>query len=271
MAQEERRRQAALEEEQAYLEELERRRQMRLYEEEMERRRQECLYGQAMEERIRQNQRLYEEEMERRRRRLFAAAYDERKLKIQQQKQKEEEEATRVRREAVRRTSPRYQLVCGPDGCLYRILMNPSDECNCNHEDRGTCLDATYEPSAAPIFEEESPSSASSMVTSVPSVSAEKKDAPVFKNVTFNISINHGDEKEDFIDNTSKPTKAKKRSSKKKEKKSSLKSCHIVIGEVEDASDSECEDEFGDYFHNRRPTTPGMWIEPVEGLNARII
>jgi len=32
--------------------------------------------------------------------------------------------------------------------------------------------------------------------------------------------------------------------------------------EVEDASDSECEDEFHDYFHNRRPRA-GEWIEPV--------
>jgi hypothetical protein len=267
MAQEERRRQAALEE-QAYLEELERRRQRRLYAKDMERRRQKRLYEQAVEERIRQRQRLYEEEMDRRRR--FAAAY-ERKLKMQQQKQKEE--ANRVRQEAARRASPRYQIVRGKDGRLYRILMNTSDECHRNHEDRGTCLDTKYErPSAAPSLEEECPSSASSMVTSDPSASAKKKDKAVFKNVTFNININRGNEKEDSIDvSTSKPTKVNKQSSKKKGKKPSLNSCSIAIGEVEDASDSECEDEFGDYFHNRRPTTPGMWIEPVEGLNARII
>ena len=269
MAQEERRRQAALEE-QAYLEELDRRSQRRLYSEDMKRRRQQRLYEQATEERIRQHQRLYEEEMERRRR--FAAAH-ERKLKMQQQKKKEE--ANRVRQEAARRASPRYQIVRGKDGRLYRILMNPSDECHRNrHEDRGTCLDTKYEqPSAAPILEEDSPSSASSMVTSDPSGSAKKKEKPVFKNVTFNININqHGNEKEDSIDSSaSKPTKVKKHSSRKKEKKPSSNRCPIVVGEVEDASDSECEDEFGDYFHNRRPTTPGMWIEPVEGLNAWII
>lgn len=33
--------------------------------------------------------------------------------------------------------------------------------------------------------------------------------------------------------------------------------------QVEDASDSECEDEFSDYIRNRRPKD-GEWIEPVE-------
>merc|ERR1712007_15734 len=36
-----------------------------------------------------------------------------------------------------------------------------------------------------------------------------------------------------------------------------------ILVEVEDASDSECEDEFSDYFRNRRPSM-GEWIEPVE-------
>jgi len=37
---------------------------------------------------------------------------------------------------------------------------------------------------------------------------------------------------------------------------------------VEDASDSECEDEFRDYFHNRRPKA-GEWIEPVDGIDIK--
>jgi hypothetical protein len=270
MAQEERRRQATLEE-QAYLKKLDKRSPSRLYSEYMKCRRQQRLYEQAVEERIRQHQRLYKEEMERRRR--FAAAH-ERKLNMQQQKQKEEANSVR-QQEAARRESPRYHIVRSKDGRLYRILMNPSDECHRNHhEDRGTCLNTKYEqPSAAPILEEDSPSSASSMATSDPSASAKRNEKPVFKNVTFNISINqHGNEKEDSIDSSpSKPRKVKKHSSRKKEKKPSSNRCPIIVGEVEDASDSECEDEFGDYFHNRRPATPGMWIEPVEGLNAWII
>ena len=35
--------------------------------------------------------------------------------------------------------------------------------------------------------------------------------------------------------------------------------------QVEDASDSECEDEFSDYIRNRRPRD-GEWIEPVEAF-----
>merc|ERR1712003_195473 len=36
---------------------------------------------------------------------------------------------------------------------------------------------------------------------------------------------------------------------------------------VEDASDSECENEFDSPWRNRRPS-PGQWMEPVEALEA---
>merc|ERR1711976_1085159 len=35
--------------------------------------------------------------------------------------------------------------------------------------------------------------------------------------------------------------------------------------EVEDASYSECDEEYNDCWHNRRPQA-GEWIEPVEGF-----
>lgn len=37
--------------------------------------------------------------------------------------------------------------------------------------------------------------------------------------------------------------------------------------EVEDASDSECDEEYNDCWHNRRPQA-GEWIEPVEGFRT---
>jgi len=51
-------------------------------------------------------------------------------------------------------------------------------------------------------------------------------------------------------------------------KKKQLKSS-VLVGDVEDASDSECEEEFNDYWHNRRPQ-PGKWIEPIERFAANI-
>merc|ERR1711937_1004693 len=36
---------------------------------------------------------------------------------------------------------------------------------------------------------------------------------------------------------------------------------------VEDASDSECENEFDSPWRNRRPS-PGQWMEPVEAFEA---
>lgn len=50
--------------------------------------------------------------------------------------------------------------------------------------------------------------------------------------------------------------------------KSTAPSNHLRKPVVEDASDSEREDEFRDYFHNRRPKS-GEWIEPVDGIDIK--
>lgn len=60
-------------------------------------------------------------------------------------------------------------------------------------------------------------------------------------------------------------TKAPKNELNKKRAK--IFKSSILIGEVEDASDSECEQEFNDCWHNRRPS-PGEWIEPVTNMTA---
>lgn len=112
-----------------------------------------------------------------------------------------------------------------------------------------------------------------------------KNDKPVFKNVTYNININHAEDNINKKDDATVPTSntatttsmkkaVKPKSSsktKKKKEKSAMKRSSVLIGDVENASDSECEDVYGDYFHNRRPSTPGTWIEPVEGYGVRTL
>lgn len=248
LAQEQRRRQAALEE--AYIEELQRRKQRRLYEEELERRRLKKLQEQTLQrERQRriQLQRLYEEELERKRmalERQKAVAVFEKQLRWQKQK---EEFERRRHEQAAKSKRPIYHLVQGPDGCLYRILLQRPTHCQ-NEADK---VHMRHIPSDASLSSESSAKTES--VDERSDEEKEVKEKPIFKNVTFNININDSDGKE--VTNADAKKKSRKKSSKK---------AKVV---VEDASDSECEDAFGDYFHNRRPTT--TWIEPVEGLNVK--
>lgn len=320
---------AAALEEQALLEELERRRQHRLYEEEMERRRQQQrLYEQAamiLERKRRQEEQqrrlLYEQEMERRRLEAAAAAALERQRAVEayqrkmEMKKKQREEAERKRREKMNRLQQQhqYQIVRGPDGNFYRIMLSPAAPERVSVDDPWLSLlghiTETERPTAtikkqaqadddsetvSTSTDHESISSNDSSIDPSPAAGTlaqdeQKKDTkPVFKNVTFNININHADDNKDHgapaaptvnsqgttsangmkVKSVTKPTKSLKKK-KKKNDKVAMKKSSILIGDVEDASDSECEDEFRDYFHNRRPTTPGTWIEPVEGFGVK--
>ena len=62
----------------------------------------------------------------------------------------------------------------------------------------------------------------------------------------------HSTQGQDNIHTTTPPTNAA----------SHIRTRRITIT-VEDASDSECEDEFDSPWRNLRPS-PGQWIEPVE-------
>lgn len=79
----------------------------------------------------------------------------------------------------------------------------------------------------------------------------EMNESPSKQQVTFKdcFDINVNNEQND------------KKERNKKVRKYSQSS--ILLGDVEDASDSECEDEFNDFMHTRRPA-PGQWIEPIE-------
>lgn len=65
--------------------------------------------------------------------------------------------------------------------------------------------------------------------------------------------------------NSKKKVKSNRVSKKNKKKTKKLPSSSVLVGDVEDASDSECEDEYKDYWHTRRPEHG--WIEPVEFFN----
>merc|ERR1712232_1045981 len=241
-AREQQRRQAALEK-QAYYEELERHRQRRLYEEEMARRREQVLREKALErERQERMRRLYEKEMERQRLALERQKAYERKLKVQ--KQREEMEKASRREAAARARRPIYQIVRGPDGCLYKFLLQPDE----NESDKYRMdVDApkcnTPDTSSTSSIDQTSDDSSMS--------STEEQEVKKPRNVTVNININAQD-----LQKKKKSSNTKKTSKKKKAP---------VI--VEDASDSECEDEFADVYHNRRPTS--TWIEPVESFNVK--
>merc|ERR1711874_590496 len=69
----------------------------------------------------------------------------------------------------------------------------------------------------------------------------------------------------DIMEKNYEESKTKTPMKKHKKKKGKIIKTSVLIGEVEDASDSECEEEFKDCWHNRRPQ-PGEWIEPVENM-----
>lgn len=68
------------------------------------------------------------------------------------------------------------------------------------------------------------------------------------------------------LDSTPEPKFTKRKVVPIVSKKKKIKYAGL-IGDVEDASDSECEDEYSDYIHNRRPAK-GQWIEPVESIQT---
>ena len=205
--------------------ELENRRQRQIYEDEMERRRQLHLQAEAM-ERERHHQRL--ELLERQ--------------EVRKMMRKKIEYVNRIKRMAAqyrKKSIPAYQIIQGLNGQFFTIedprhLFGNSSRVGANEDDRvklQACVDSNTEPSACSPY---------------PSKSAD----PAVKNASLNLG-----EKKSW--NSAMSTKEVVMEPILKE--------HTGLVEVEDASDSECEDEFSDYFHNRTPRG-GEWIEPVDGI-----
>lgn len=101
------------------------------------------------------------------------------------------------------------------------------------------------------------------------------KTNPFNIDVTRSQANNQTDDQELFHPNlnitekNSKKSNAKTPSKKNKKKRGKVFKSSVLIGEVEDASDSECEEEFKDCWHTRRPQT-GEWIEPVENMKSKV-
>ena len=175
-------------------------------------------------------------------------------------RQQEEEEYRRRQRamelERTRRTQaehhdeedePRYALVRGPDGRIYRVpldqnghLRQPKDTPRSKKEDDNTVLRTKIPISSNNRRDDENHSD---------NDGAEKEASN-----TKTIRLQNEENKSPSVPMTKPKSDVKKKSKKR------------VTVIVEDASDSETEDdEIKSYWRNRRPS-PGQWMEPVEGI-----
>jgi len=248
-------------------EELNRRLRVRALKEQQHRRNMEAkrqrdlfvaqMYQQDIENRRRQQQqkrRMYEEEMEQRRQMHIQAealerAKQQRRIdflslhKANEMKRRQMEEENRQKLAAQQRNRTRstdsYHIIQGPGGQLYAI--------------NGDVYNGAEQPEDNEIKRFGFPANVNSYP--FPSSSKPNKEEKVNqKERRIPISFTKEYRK------PSKPTRKKVAKTIKEES--------ISYGEVEDASDSECDNKFSSYFHNRRPTTPGEWIEPVEGIES---
>ena len=179
--------------------------------------------------------------------------------KLRRQQEEEEEYRRRQRAmelERTRRTQaehddeedePRYALVRGPDGRIYRVpldqnghLRQPKDTPRSKKEDDNTVLRTKIPISSNNRRDDENHSD---------NDGAEKEASN-----TKTIRLQNEENKSPSVPITKPKSDVKKKSKKR------------VTVIVEDASDSETEDdETKSYWRNRRPS-PGQWMEPVEGI-----
>lgn len=258
--QEQKRRYQTSLEEQAYLEALERKRQNKLAE---ERRRKQYRYLLELEQR-RQEQEEEEKRRQQQQQYLSNLAQNQRRQKWREERIRNEKAATLEelkRKEEMRKQlnnlftnqtiDPKSRIIKGTDGNLYRILMDSSPI----NSRRNNCTYSNSEKVDMTTDNNDGKSPASSYVKPFNrknheySSSAAKMDC-LDDNTVDQLNTSTSEE------NINKDYKRKKVVPRKIVKSS------ILIGDVEDASDSECEDEYSDYMHTRRPQ-PGQWIEPI--------
>jgi len=242
---EERRRYQAALEQQAYLEAMERKRQQKLQE---ERRRKQYLL--ELERRKRQDQ---EEELLRRQYLAHLEQMRQEKIKQDMIRKRKAEALQALKRKEVERQRLlaenakrpiQHKIVRGSDGNLYMIQIDPFSESPRKRKsnENQINLDTNYQKLLSPLHDENETDESSIHMSLQPQVT--------FKNC-FNINKISGNPERDNDTSTKTPETVKS---------------SVLIGDVEDASDSENEDEFSDYMHNRRPTV-GEWIEPIEAMS----
>jgi len=154
-----------------------------------------------------------------------APAERERRLQMPIQEKRQEKEASRRRH--MLKSQPSYRIRHDPDKLFFNSMM--------------TAKDRTCEGTRAHTAKKEMPYQFANPLSCQAMSSAPKttRDAK-----------------------TSTSTHAKDVTQKKNHMVSIREPLSLPV-QVEDASDSECEDEFSDYIRNRRPKD-GEWIEPVE-------
>lgn len=216
------------------------------------------MYQQALLERQRRA-----EEYERQRR-LALQREEEERLRRQQilraraeaeaQRRAKLAEAERQRLLRQKLSQLRTAIVRGPDGYLYRVILDndiASDE-ESVHEQPRHQMQVQQQPKHRK--EDPQPMETESMHSTSTS-STIYHDAIDDENTTVRIS------NKSVGDKTQKVHKKKSRKNSKKGRKKSRKKITIT---VEDASDSEYDDDFSSPWRNRRPGPGESWIEPVE-------
>ena len=223
---------------------------------EEEERRRQLMYQQVLLERQRraeeyERQRrmaLQREEEERLRRqqilRARAEAEAERRAKL--------EEAERQRLLHQKMTQPRTAIVRGPDGYLYRVILDDETSISMHEQPRHQ-----MQVKEQPKRREEIPHSMETeSMYSTSTSSTNYHDAIGDENATVRIS--------NKVAGDSKMQKVHKKKPRKNSKKGRKKNRKKITITVEDASDSEYDDDFSSPLRNRRPGPGESWIEPVE-------
>lgn len=275
--------QAALQlQQQAYLEEqLERKRrkqqQQRRLEEERRHRQylkelREIEHRRELEE---ERERQQEQEQQERRQYLAHLAQKQQEQRLYQQDILRNQRATAL--EALRRREQnsrpmnemeqhqnQYQIIQGLDGNFYMVMLDPKLK---DHTEKG-CSGGKRVMHSTNNHGRKKDSTLKSSSSNEEGESVVRPTATI-NSVTFKDCFNNkniNDKATEVLEATSKEGTKKTRfviPNKKRVVKSS-----VLIGGVEDASDSEYEnDEYNDYWHNRRPQ-PGQWIEPVNYHNT---
>lgn len=208
--------------------------------EEYERQRRLALQREEEEERLRRQQIL----------RARAEAEAERRAKLK------EAEHQRLLRQKMTQPSSRTAFVRGPDGYLYRVILDDdtSSEEESMHEQPRHQIQVKEQPKRREMIYPQPMETESMHSTSTSSTIYH--DAIDDENATVRISNKTAG------DNTTQ--KVHKKKSCKNSKKGRKKNRKKITITVEDASDSEYDDDFSSPWRNRRPGPGESWIEPVE-------
>jgi len=168
------------------------------------------------------------------------------------QRQAEEEERRRGLEAAVQRGMI-YQLVEDQDGNLCKMNNDstPLYDDYVDDEDATHTIDGSGHYSRWNLAEQPSLCNGNCL-DSDRANDVQKEQRITFKNC-FNVNTNGAAAAE-------RSSKGILQQKNRIFKKKSMESSSVL---VEDASDSECEDEYHDYIRNRRPQA-GEWIEPIE-------